>query len=379
MKLIIDVPAPVLEQIREALEYGGYADPEAFALTALQNQIRLEIDESDVSNLPTFSEALAESESAKITSDGGGGVRTYPPSRGTNSRPTSLTVEHKEYENLPAVPPPATSRLNSGPLWGQYNRIFPVKLLVRALANEIAASREDSTPSEDKDKPQEGWIDRARFVRACSQLAREVGFTIQQVDREKSRGRGEKLAAGLPVGQNAVKSKDRFASQFIGYVEQDGGLVGAATHLQFVNISAESEPLIGLTNAGLEFASLWNPLLDGDYSADRTLSEEEVEFYLRHVLRCCPDEFEAMHFVAQALLDGDDRPEELTARVNELNDQWSDATASTMRSGLIARMFELGFIERSRVGQRGVAYHLTQSGESFLSTTASSNASIDKK
>jgi hypothetical protein len=55
-----------------------------------------------------------------------------------------------------------------------------------------------------------------------------------------------------------------------------------------------------------------------------------------------------------------------SSRPTELNSDWSQSYANTMRSGLVSRMYELGLISRERVGQRGVAYNLTETGESLL-------------
>jgi len=116
----------------------------------------------------------------------------------------------------------------------------------------------------------------------------------------------------------------------------------------------------------LEFADIVNPVLDKDSGADEPLSHEEREFYMSHVREVLPAEFEAMIHTANSVHKGDNRPTSLSERVAELNEDWSDAQASTNRSGLVSRMYELGLVDRHRVGQRGVGYDLTDKGHEFL-------------
>ena len=190
----------------------------------------------------------------------------------------------------------------------------------------------------------------------------------KKTDKNESRGRGEKLSAALPVGDDPAKSKKRFRTHFVGYAEQHGGLTGAAPHLLFVNVPVDSPGVIGITETGLEFASLWNPLLDGGASSDRSLSDDEADFYIRHVQEHLDAEFDAMLFIAESIVQEDNRPDSLSSQVASLNDDWSDSQASTVRSGIVGRMHELGLVERERVGQRGIVYKLTEEGQTLLSS-----------
>jgi energy-coupling factor transporter ATP-binding protein EcfA2 len=124
-----------------------------------------------------------------------------------------------------------------------------------------------------------------------------------------------------------------------------------------------------ITDAGLAFAELYNPLLDDGPDADEPLSAEERSFYLDHAKENLDDEYAAMVKTAQAVNEGNNRPTSLTEHIAELNTDWSQSQADTMRSGLVSRMYELGLISRERVGQRGIAYNLTETGESLLDDT----------
>jgi len=112
----------------------------------------------------------------------------------------------------------------------------------------------------------------------------------------------------------------------------------------------------------MAFAILPNPILDGGVDALESLSAEERQLYLEHVHQALPREYQAMARVAAAISEGSDRPEAVSMAVAKLNPGWSATQVNTMRSGLVSRMSELGLVDRTRVGERGVAYRLTPRG-----------------
>ena len=154
-------------------------------------------------------------------------------------------------------------------------------------------------------------------------------------------------------------------THFVGQIDSSGNLTGSLPNLGFANIDP-NERGFGLTDAGLKFARLENPLLDEDIHADSSLSAEERDFYIDHVSKQLPGEYSAMRVAAEAIDEGVDRPQPLSERIGELSDDWSEAQASTIRSGMIGRMVELELVSRHRVGSRGVGYDLTQLGEEEL-------------
>lgn len=351
MKLVVDLPEPLVGRIKDAVDDGGYENPREFVTTAIENQ--LELEESDEEQFKTLDEAIAD-------------INADTDEQEPDPDPDDLGTDglgQREYDAVPTVAPPDEDRLASGPLWGQYNRVFPVKLVVRRLANVLHKQNEDGT-STPRDSLE--WLDFVQFSEETAQLARNYGLQIKEYDEQHSRGRGEKLSAGLPTGENAQKSVGRFQTHFIGKAKQGGSLGGAAPHLLFVDISDEDVGRIGVTEAGLEFAELYNPLLDKGPAAGEPLSADERAFYVEHVRDELGEEFDAMTTLVEAIKDGVNRPDALTERVAEMNDDWSESQASTIRSGLVSRMHELGLITRERVGQRGIAYRLTSEGKEFL-------------
>lgn len=354
MKLVVDIPDALVGRIKRVVEDEGYENPQEFVTTAIENQ--LELEESDVERFKTLDDAVAEFDSDEVDSSDEPEVEAEDV--GTDG------LGKREYDTVPTVAPPDEDRLPFGPLWGQYNKIFPAKLVVRRLANVIHEQNEDGTST-----PQDGirWIDLNQFGKDTGQLARNYGLQIHEYDEKHSRGRGEKLSAGLPTGEDTEKSVGRFRTHFVGRSKQDGSLAGAAPSLLFVDITDEDVSRIGITEAGLEFAELYNPLLDRGPDADKSLSNDERAFYLKHIRDELGEEFEAMMKTLAAIDEGVDRPDMLTERVGEMHSDWSESKASTIRSGLVSRMHELGLIERERVGQRGIAYTLTDTGEELLS------------
>jgi len=340
MRLIVDIPAEILKKIRNLITEGRYSGFEDFIIAALHNQINLEAIEEygELSALLQKRPGLLESRPNQPL---------ISPIR------EDLTMLHPNgYYDVTTTDMPSSDILHDGPLWGQYNRIFPVKLALRALANSL--------------KGNGPYIPLDQFQEKAASLARRIGFELRDVDKAKSRSRGEKLSTGLPVGENAFKSKARFKNQFIGYIDRTGHLVGSPAKLRFVSLVNDGEAKIGVTKLGLDFAKLRNPVIDEDRTSESALSDEEIEFYLHHVFAHVSDEAKTMLLILKSIEKGDNRPEKMTEVVSSLNGNWTNAQANTVRSGLISRMHELGLISRKKLGVREVAYELASRGKRLL-------------
>jgi hypothetical protein len=358
MRVVVDIPDGLLAEVGEAVEVGSYEDTREFVSVALENQVELELSGTGSTGVMTIEDAVTAKKEESQQDE------TMPNESVLQSQASvDWLLQREDYDTVQTASPPEETRLDDGPLWGQYNRIFPVKLTVRVLANQLRKRLEDQPKDSDDDRR---WISIKQFSESAADVGREYGLKIRQEDENNSRGQGEKLSAALPIGDDPEKSKERFQTHFVGYAEQGGDLTGAAPHLLFVNIPKDSPGVIGITDAGLEFAELWNPLIDGDVGSDQPLSSDEVAFYLQHVRENLSTEFDAMLLTAEAIREGDNRPDSLSSRVASLNNNWSDAQSSTVRSGLVSRMYELGLVKRERVGQRGIAYRLTNDGQEVL-------------
>ena len=366
MKVVIDIPPDLLGQVREIVSNEDYDSPQEFINVALMNQVEMEASDKGTDEIVSLDEAM----NLETAGDQTGEEDVTPPEK-TVTQQNRGPLERRDYDVITTVAAADRDQLADGPLWGQYNRLFPVKLTLRRLANYLS---EDITHREDQsDDPEAGhWAAATQFKNDVATVAREFGDRVGRVDERRSRTRMEKLATGLPVGDNAKKSKERYKRHFVGTNDQSGAVTGAPPRLLFANLPASPSGKIGITEAGLRFANLWNPLLDEGVEADRSFSEAEIEFYLEHIREKVPDEHHAMQIASQAIVDGINRPDSLTDRISGLNDEWSSTHADTVRSGLVSRMVELGLVSRERVGQRGIAYNLTASGEAYLNSETTS-------
>lgn len=331
MKIIVEVPKSLLNKVRNLVENERYSSLSEFFLVSAENQLVIEDSESD-----TF------------------------PFEERNSRPHGFSVNDyvfpsKEFDLLDQYAVEAEGRIWEHWLWGQINRILPIKFALRWLAIETA--RVESFPSLDE------------FSKNASTEARTFGKLLEKVDEKAGKKRDEKLSTGFPVGKDAESSKDRYWSQFIGYQKSDGSKTGACFDLGFADIyiSNGDEKHIGLTREGKKFANLTNPVIDRK-SFENSLSGKEIDFYLEHINSYCPGEEHLFSQILELLNSGKKQRDQINSELAKVvkSSGWSDGMISTQRSGAISRMYELGLIEKRRVGLE-VRYELTSLGRKFLS------------
>jgi hypothetical protein len=234
-------------------------------------------------------------------------------------------------------------------LWGQTNKIFPVKIGVRVLYHLLGNDQ---------------WYDIDDFAEEASGVASELGNQIREYEEKKSKLRTERISHGLPVGHED-KSMLRYRNQFLAYARGDGKLDGAMCFYRFANIKIndKGKALIGLTGPGMDFARIANPVLDAaDY--DSSLSEEEITFLINHISKYVKGERNAFLWLLGKLSDGLSERNTLNeALKHDYGKKWgaSDAVINTQRAGLMARMDELRLIGKNRVGVK-VTYCLSESG-----------------
>jgi hypothetical protein len=259
-------------------------------------------------------------------------------------------VTHTETALAPA--PMGDATLSSERIFGQVNRLLPVKIACRWLTT--AATTDGRWP---------------RFDAISERLADDaatVGSLLEQWDTESGRKRDELVATGLPRRGNTA-SKDRFLSQNIARVTRGGG-VYPATICQY-QFARFDDAVIALTEQGLAFAQLENPILDKrDAKSAVTLAAEESDFLALHILAWVPAERGDMRVVLQAVKEGKTTPTELTTALRlKFPAEWSDSVFQTHVSGLVARLGELRLMKRVWQG-RNVNYELAdqEQVEKFL-------------
>jgi hypothetical protein len=247
--------------------------------------------------------------------------------------------------NSPLPAPPAASSLESFEhqrIFGLVNRLLPLKLVCRwVLRNASSRSM---------------WPGLSEINEALANDTARLGSLLELQDISKARKRDDCRATGLPRQGNAP-SKDRFLGQFVARVTRSGHVFpGAVCQYGLATISVEA---LGLSSAGMIFAQIENPILDGRLDASEAgMSNEETQFLLRHIKETVPQEQADIDAILRAIASGSSTPTSLTQAVRPFFPaEWNDGEMQTHVSGLIGRMSELNLLHRRWHG-RHVEYEL---------------------
>lgn len=245
-------------------------------------------------------------------------------------------------------------------IFGQHNKLLPVKANLRALANLL---RSESSPA---GLP----LDRASTEIAAAAVG--LGDMLRRLDSSTHRSRDESFAVAFPSSDpaNSDKSRLRYGSQFVGAISREGRMTGLLIDLKLINHDRYKSPRIQLTEPGWRIAELPNPILDRQYneSGDRFFPAE-TEFFIAHIASAVPTEHFAYKATLSAINDGYDTPERLDAALRKFlldrkEKPFTDAFLTTQRAGVISRMADLGLVARVRSGPN-VTYIATARGKQF--------------
>jgi Arc/MetJ-type ribon-helix-helix transcriptional regulator len=350
MRYLIDISNTQNERINNLINQGRYQSIASFILSALENQLYLEESPPDVlSSKEMRPNAIAPEQ-----------VVSYDKSIREMSSLLSADIGDVAFIKPPAdskIIPKALSKDSDSHfwIWGQVNRIFPLKFGLRVLGNLLKQNKAET-------------IDPRMFRDIAAQSARNVGLRLMAFEKMKNVKRKERISAGLPVGDQAFNSESRYKTHFLATVRvTDEGkemLDGALAKLKFVNIEIiEKKEKIGITKEGLEFAKLENPILDKQ-EYDVTLSNAEVDYYLRHIAENIPGEYRAIKLIFSIIAKGTNRRESINKELSRKYPEWTPETLNTQRAGLMSRMFELRLLERDPDKKGvGVTYRISKAGE----------------
>ena len=258
------------------------------------------------------------------------------------------------------------STLGNTPLSGYYNRIFPVKFVLRVLAAmSLIGTHEVS-------RGQEEWMEESERIsleylrKNALQHALYAREYLLQFDRKSGslKNAGSEISVGFP--EASEKAKERFVAQFV-CTKRKNRLSGALIDMGFANMpKLMMWHLDGIhfTKPGLEFALLPNPILDGGFNdwkdyfeSGKRFSDDEIAYLLNHFKVNVPSEWELMSRIAQSIDSGYNRPQLLEQNLLTMY-SLEKAKMSQMRNGAVSRMEEIGLIKRERKG-REVTYSLT--------------------
>ena len=331
VRYIVELPDTKVEAIQSLLDSRRYKDVQSFILTAIENQ--LYIEQQPLGNGVQSNFHLEQT------------ISPTPDS--------SLTRLMPEPSEVTTVEEPKQEVLGAETLWALYNRLFPVKTALRVLLNIVRSS-----------SPRDGFVDLAQVQDAATQEAVLLFKVLSRIDKKNGRMPGEKLTAGLPKSRD--RAKDRFRLHFVGSINSKNHLEGAPAILRFVNIrkNKSGKAQIGLTESGVRFAELENPILDReDYS--NALSEEEASFYVQHIGKKLEKEYRLCVVVLKAVANGLNTPDQLTQIILEYDSDFKKEEAQAVKSSLVSRLSELGLLSRKRLGLC-VTYYVTQRGQDVV-------------
>jgi hypothetical protein len=319
MKVLVDITEDLFNRIKEVNQGSSLS---SFILIAIENQISLEKEQhTDLQNL--------------------GGVIKKPPEKILTKEKT-LKKPSEVIDDLDFLRTPINynkisevllkNPIKNGYIWGQYNKFFALKFAVRYLAYLQSESNYLA-------------INLNEFHDRGSHAASQIKQILIQSDNKAGRVWGEGFSTGLP--DNEEKSRSRFKHHFIGYLDTKGNPVGALPDIGFIVID---DGKVALSRYGLAFAKIKNPVLDENLFSPHLFTWEEQQYLIDHIKNNISIEWNGMKSVIHWINEGINSPEKLNAKFATLDSTWTSKMANTYRTGMLARMFDLGFISRKKIG-----------------------------
>lgn len=336
MKYFIDLPGHLVQEIRKVIEKGDYKTINEFILTALENQIAME--NSEITEEDLFSSTVRIPKKISKHKEN----KKLIDFKDLLSISNLSDIEFYECPDKSDLQYPGTNYEKSW-LWGQINRIFPVKLAARILL-KMQNEKNNSVRLEE-------------FINYSCEIASKFGYELSKINNELKRSRDEKTDIALPL-EGKIKSIDRYKNHFLIYQRKtDRILDGALGRMKFANINTDG--FVRLTEDGFEFAKMWNPLIDDDLSNPDTLSIEEKKLYLNHVKIKVPEERNPIYFLKKVISEGKQGLKEIDSEIKKIKPEWSDTVVVTQRAGSFGRMYELDLVRKTKDGV-SVKYFLTE-------------------
>jgi hypothetical protein len=361
-RIAIDLSPVQWQKAKTLVDTGIYDSIQQFGEIAFANQLVLE-DGADPEDL---AQATRERRSTKAD-----GLRKrilpLPPSRAgarkekdndTAASGDRATIDRSSPESdaslsfetavrglslkVAPTPGPAAVETISAPreqkILALINKPFGLKIVARALL--VNATHD--------------WPAADELAHLVARQAAAVGAELAGEDRLAERRRNL-LHTGLPT-PDSPESLERFTMQYVGRIARSGHVTPGGV-VQFA-IASLSDGRIALSTAGIEFARLLNPVLDGGLRPwERVLSAAEQKFLIEHITRFVPGEAKDAYAVVDAVRSGNNRPESLLMVKDLLPSAWTDVQVRSYLSGLVSRLSELGVLNRVWVG-RTVHYEL---------------------
>ncbi len=373
--LTTNIASQVFEDIKALVEKGLYSSPEQFLEIAAFNQLALERGVKPA-DLPVRSRPSAPAHAKPVTPQQtfDHHRRTRTGSRPRGSRPGGDDLSERQVSAVLSrfsiakcretqlSPMSVEPRPGSERLWGQVNRLFPLKLACRWVAVASADAG--------------GWLKHEVVSEGLVRDAANLGSILATCDARANRKRDEPIGIGLPRRGN-LASHDRFLSQYIARTTRTGDIYPGAI-CQYALATFDGDRLV-LNERGLALAQIENTILEVDphlaievlsSGTIATLSEAEREFFVKQALAFVPGELGDLRAILRAIVDHHTTPDALlTAARPGLPEHWSHMMTRTHVSGVVARLAETGLIRRKWEG-RNARYEPTPSGVEFAAEEA---------
>jgi hypothetical protein len=337
MKILVDVSEDLFNRINEVKKSYSLQN---FILVSLENQISIEKEQNIDFNV---SNKLEERSSKIIT-------EKQPGTKKAKEQITPIEILNNPLDYDKINPVPLKKPIKNHYIWGQYNKFFTLKFATRHLA--LMQIKNNSAP-----------VKLGDFQNKCAKEASKMKAILIESDLKSERKWGEAFAAGLP--EDEEKSHSRFIHHFIGYVDSQGNSIGALSDLGFIVIENNE---IALSPFGLQFAKLKNPIIDENPFSGSLFSQEERKFLIDHIKSNIPLEWQGMKTVIQWIESGLNNPDSLNKKMATMDSKWTEKMANTYRTGMLARMLDLGFISRKKIGIN-VNYVVTDFGKMGVAIT----------
>jgi hypothetical protein len=216
-----------------------------------------------------------------------------------------------------ALPPETGS-----PLLPLTNRLFPIKVAARVLANTTG----DHLPL-------------ARFHQIASEAARALGARLRQEDATAQRRGSERRWIALPVGADRTAALDRYVHHFTLTTTPSDRLQGPLAQLGLAALTEQGEPQLTAEGARLALAN--NPVLDSSDGGDRLLSDEEQAIFAP-LIRANTDEWDAVREFLDLIDRHQGHQNDIDASLGLNHPKWSRAQRVAHRAAMAGRLRDLG-------------------------------------
>ncbi len=325
---------------------GAYRDISEFIAVAVENQLRIELEDGDPNQAPAAEQAQslpASRQDAAITEvhakpqrgsakSGGRGAKKAAPRTTEPDGITSMAfMDAADVERLLELPdtgrlaPGSEPVVSTASLSPFTNRLNPIVVPVRVLANMVTSA---------------GAATVVEFTRVAPAVAREVGLRLRSEDDEQRRRGRAKRATGWPVGEDAVASIARFRKSFLLIVEA-GVPTGPLVDLGLVSVV---DGRVHLTHTGIEVAGEKTPVLRE--GGDGLLSARQQELLKEGLLRMTGERVELALFLRSVRL-ARGIQSDVDRMILEAHDGWTEAQVVSHRAAMVGRLRDVGIVDVS--------------------------------